>query len=272
MINMDIQINPIRNNAKDYLSRTTVSNDKAGEVETIDLDALAMDAYNEEKKKNDSKLNSTQTLFESAKAQLQKYKASAADVSEGNVKTTNSLANLAKEALNLLQNKSENDIKSIQNNNIGIKVEKLNNEINEKTLNFEINNETGTVSGPLSPGTNKLTFSATSYNFNDFTLRELIAVVYAEAAENEYLESDTMGVTSVILNRYESGKFGPTIHDIIFADRQFDGINHQKFERAMEDPSCVKPEMISAINRVLGGERNTDGLYFYGNGTYNSFR
>ena len=130
------------------------------------------------------------------------------------------------------------------------------------------------VNGKISPGTNDETFPGQKYVLDDETKKELIAAVYSEASESDYLESDAMGVTSVILNRCEdkSGIFENTVHNVIFQPTQFEGTTKTKYEEAMKDPSCVQPEMIDAINRVLNGERNTDALYFVGRNEYNEFR
>ncbi len=139
----------------------------------------------------------------------------------------------------------------------------------------------GTVSGTLSPGTTATTFAAQPYQLSDDEYRSLCATVYAEAAEgNEYTVSDTMGVTSAILNRVEAGNYGGnSVIDVISAgyntkSQQFSGYgyNNQKFAAAMNNPGIIPPEMRAAIDRTLAGERNTTGRSFAGNGVHNSFR
>lgn len=124
-----------------------------------------------------------------------------------------------------------------------------------------------------SPGTVE-PYQATAYNFNPQEYREFCATVYAEAAEgNEYTPSDTMGVASVMLNRFESGGYN-SIVDVLSAPNQFGGYGpqNQKFAAAMNDPSVISAEMMQAINETLAGTRNTHGSSFSGNGTHNSFR
>lgn len=97
-----------------------------------------------------------------------------------------------------------------------------------------------------------------------------------EAAEgNEYTYSDTMGVTSSILNRVEAGNYGgSSVTAVVSAPNQFNGYGYdnEKFSRAMSDMSCIPPEMMQAINDTLAGNRNTEGYSFVGNGTHNTFK
>lgn len=134
----------------------------------------------------------------------------------------------------------------------------------------------GSVAGTLSPGTTANTFQAKAYNLSPEEYKTLCATVYAEAAEgNSYTTSDTMGVTSTILNRVEAGNWGgTTVTDVVSAKGQFSGYGSQnaKFAAAMSNPDVISPEMRAAIDRTLAGERNTTGQSFSGNGTHNSFR
>lgn len=134
----------------------------------------------------------------------------------------------------------------------------------------------GQVQGTLSPGTMANTFQAQAYNLPPDEYKAYCATIYAEAAEgNSYMESDTMGVASAILNRVENGGWGGnTVTDVISASGQFSGygFQNQKFAAAMNDPSIIPQEMRAAIDRTLAGERNTTGQSFSGNGTHNSFR
>lgn len=134
----------------------------------------------------------------------------------------------------------------------------------------------GTVNGTLSPGTTANTFQAQPYNLSPDEYKTFCATVYAEAAEgNSYTESDTMGVSSVILNRAEAGNWGGNnVIDVVSAKGQFSGYGEQnaKFVAAMNNPDVISPEMRAAIDRTLAGERNTTGQSFSGNGTHNSFR
>ncbi len=134
----------------------------------------------------------------------------------------------------------------------------------------------GAIGGSLSPGTTANTFPAQAYNLSEQEYREFCATIYAEAAEgNAYTVSDSMGVASAILNRLESGNWGGnTITDVISAPGQFSGYGNQnsKFAAAMNNPGVIPPEMRTAIDRALAGERNTRGVSFSGNGIHNSFR
>ena len=127
------------------------------------------------------------------------------------------------------------------------------------------------VGGALSPGTIGTTYGATPYSLDPAARQELIALVYSEASERpDYLTSDTMGVTSTILNRLENG-YGSTIHDVI-SRGAFSGYGNKKYRAAMANPGVVNPAMVAAVDSVLAGQRNTDALYFTGNGVYNKFR
>lgn len=132
------------------------------------------------------------------------------------------------------------------------------------------------IPGTHSPGTMDRTYQAQAYNLSPEEYKVLCATVYAEAAEgNEYTYSDTMGVTSSILNRVEAGNYGgSSVTAVVSAPNQFNGYGYdnEKFSRAMSDMSCIPPEMMQAINDTLAGNRNTEGYSFVGNGTHNTFK
>lgn len=137
------------------------------------------------------------------------------------------------------------------------------------------NNNTN-IPGTHSPGTTENTFQAQSYNLSPEEYQVLCATVYAEAAEgNEYTYSDTMGVTSAILNRVEAGGYGgSTVSEVVSAPNQFEGYGYEnpKFSRAMSDINSIPPDMLQAINDTLAGNRNTNCYSFVGNGTHNTFK
>ena len=133
------------------------------------------------------------------------------------------------------------------------------------------------VNGTLSPGTIDKTFAANSYSIdkNSEEYKQLVATVYAEASSRpEYTESDTMGVVSAILNRVESDKYPNNVYDVISQKNQFDGFkaDNEKHKAAYNDMSVVPDEMITLIDRVLDGERNTNACSFLGDGVKNSFK
>lgn len=132
------------------------------------------------------------------------------------------------------------------------------------------------IPGAHSPGTMERTYQAQAYNLSPEEYKILCATVYAEAAEgNEYTYSDTMGVTSSILNRVEAGNYGgSSVTAVVSAPNQFEGYGYenQKFARAMSDLNCIPPDMMQAINDTLAGSRNTTSCSFVGNGTHNTFR
>ena len=106
-----------------------------------------------------------------------------------------------------------------------------------------------TINGIISPGTTEESFMATSYEFNDEEMKMLYAIVYAEASEHEdHIESDSMGVASVILNRIEDGKWGTEIHNVISAKGQFGGYKNYKYQQAMNNPDIVPEEMKEAVD------------------------
>lgn len=151
-----------------------------------------------------------------------------------------------------------------------------NEKISPETQGETVPPQTGQIAGSLSPGTMENTYAAQPYNLSDDEYKELCATVYAEAVEGSpYTVSDTMGVTSAVLNRVESGNWGGnTVMDVISAKGQFSGYGYQnrKFAAAMNNPNIIPSEMREAIDRTLAGERNTIGFSFSGKGIYNSFR
>ena len=255
------------------------------QTETMDLDEIASQAYNEEMGKKASILDEAKTLYEKAKTSLEKYFESGANVSSSKVESSvanenKSLNDLTKSALDQLESNSGIKVirDGIDNKALDIQIEKDNSKPLDE-LNYEVirpikEGTTGTVSGEISPGTKDTTFAGQRYQLDAQTMKELIATVYSEASESKYLESDAMGVTSVILNRCEdgSGVFKNSVKGVLFQDNQFEGTTKTKFQEAMKDPSVVQPQMVDAINRVLNGERNTDALYFVGRNDYNEFR
>ena len=130
-----------------------------------------------------------------------------------------------------------------------------------------VNIAKGTITGLISPGTTEVPYSAKSYSLSDEEYRQLVACVYAEASEDdEYIVSDTMGVTSTILNRLESSQYPSDVIGVMSQKGQFDGYGQKndKFKNAMAGTAKIKSEMIDTINRVLAGERNTPGYSFRG--------
>ena len=101
-------IESIRTNAIDNSNIVQSSfNNNSVVTESIDLEAMALNAYNQELSKYQTKLDSAQTMFDNARLELEGYKASAASLSSGTVKTTisydqNGLNNLMKSALEQL--------------------------------------------------------------------------------------------------------------------------------------------------------------------------
>ena len=168
------------------------------------------------------------------------------------------------------------------------KTRKFNDTNNQKRPVSDVSdssNESGFVSskinGALSPGTTENTFEAKKYTIdkNSEEYKQLVATVYAEASEDpNYIESDTMAVMSAILNRCDTEGFPDNIYDVISAgdgtrQQQFEGFSssNEKHSNAYNDMSIVPDVMIEIIDRVLDGERNTKGVYFWGDGTKNSF-
>ena len=138
-----------------------------------------------------------------------------------------------------------------------------------KEEEVEIDNS---IDGKISPGTLDETFNAQAYDFTDEERKMLYAIVYAEASEHaDYVESDSMGVASVILNRIEDEKYDNEIKKVIAAKGQFGGYKNKKYQMAMNDPSIIPDEMKEAVDRVIAGERNTEGKHFLGKGNYNKF-
>lgn len=139
----------------------------------------------------------------------------------------------------------------------------------KKKDDIEIDN---TIDGEISPGTLEETFNAQAYDFTDEERLMLYAIVYAEASEHaDYVASDSMGVASVILNRIEDEKYDNEIKKVITAKGQFGGYKNKKYQMAMNNPDIIPEEMKAAVDRVIAGERNTEGKHFLGKGKYNKF-
>ena len=132
------------------------------------------------------------------------------------------------------------------------------------------------IKGKISPGSLETTYAAKPYKIdkNSEEYKQLVATVYAEASElPDYIESDTMGVVSTILNRVDSDRYPDNILDVISAKGQFDGYNADniKHKKAYDNINVVPQEMLNLIDRVLAGERNVKGYNFIGDGTKTHF-
>ena len=131
--------------------------------------------------------------------------------------------------------------------------------------------ESRDVTGTLSPGTEAHTFDAPAYELSDEEFRQFAATVYAEASERpEYVDSDTLAVASTMLNRADN--WGQSVQQVISAPGQFSGYQNSKYYRAYNNLDVISPEQMNAIKTVLGGQRNTNAMYFYGDGKQNHFR
>ena len=127
------------------------------------------------------------------------------------------------------------------------------------------------VTGELSPGTEAQTYDAPAYELSDEEFRQFAATVYAEASElPNHVDSDTLAVASTMLNRADN--WGQSVQQVISAPGQFVGYQNSKYYKAYNNLDVISPAQMDAIKTALGGQRNTNAMYFYGDGTQNHFR
>lgn len=108
-----------------------------------------------------------------------------------------------------------------------------------------------------------------TYDLPDDELNLLYAIVASEAAHNP---DDALGVTSVILNRAESGlNFlggpNPTPISIATANGQFEGYFKGNYRAFLNANGEYKGDSVisQAVDDALNGVRNTNALYFLAN-------
>lgn len=84
-------------------------------------------------------------------------------------------------------------------------------------------------------------------------------VIYTEAGDQGY--EGMLAVANVILNRIESGRWGTTLEDVLFAPGQFSGARTELIERAQKrgiPESCYK-----AGREALAGRNNIGSYLFF---------
>ena len=144
-------------------------------------------------------------------------------------------------------------------------------ELDDSFENFEV--KSNLIEGKKCIGTYDFADAAKVYNLSDSEVKKLYALVYAEAGiDKEYRYSDAMGVASLFLNRLESDEFPNTFEGVLtetytnngVTNYQFNGYQSEKYKEFMNGNAdeTLSSNVIRAVDRVLAGERNTDGLFF----------
>jgi len=87
----------------------------------------------------------------------------------------------------------------------------------------------------------------------------IAACVQMEAGVSSY--EGQVAVTNVILNRLESGRWGNTITDVIYAKNQFPGASNGKLTRILENG--VNEKIFTAIDDAMLGYNNIGKFMFF---------
>lgn len=119
------------------------------------------------------------------------------------------------------------------------------------------------TSSGTSASDNQVTVGTTSrgsFGLSDEDIKLLACIVYAESGGESY--EGQLAVANVVLNRLQSGKWGSTVSDVIYAPGQFTAVNSSSFENALSgSPSGTS---LSAAKAAAGGTNNI--------GSFMSFR
>lgn len=106
---------------------------------------------------------------------------------------------------------------------------------------------------------NQVTTSTTSrggFGLSDEDITLLACIVYAESGSESY--EGQLAVANVVLNRLQSGRWGSTVSDVIYAPSQFTAVNTNAFTKAMANgPSGTS---LSAAQAAAAGTNNIGGF------------
>lgn len=106
---------------------------------------------------------------------------------------------------------------------------------------------------------NQVTTSTTSrgsFGLSDEDIKLLACIVYAESGSESY--EGQLAVANVVLNRLQSGRWGSTVSDVIYAPSQFTAVNTNAFSNAMANgPSGTS---LSAAQAAAAGTNNIGGF------------
>jgi spore germination cell wall hydrolase CwlJ-like protein len=97
----------------------------------------------------------------------------------------------------------------------------------------------------------------TETNASDLYL--LAAIVYCEAGAEPY--EGQLAVANVVINRLNTGKWGNTLADVIYAPYQFTGCQMSSFSTALKtggSASCLR-----AAQEALNGNNSVPGYYYF---------
>jgi Cell wall hydrolyses involved in spore germination len=87
----------------------------------------------------------------------------------------------------------------------------------------------------------------------------IAACVQMEAGPTSY--EGQVAVTNVILNRLESGRWGNTVNDVIYAKNQFPGATNGKLSRILDNG--VNEQIFKAIDDAMLGYNNIGDFMFF---------
>lgn len=101
--------------------------------------------------------------------------------------------------------------------------------------------------------------------FTDEELELLAKITMVEAGYESY--EGQLAVANVILNRVKDPRFPDTIHDVIYAPKQFPPAHNGLLDRAVPNESVWK-----AVRAAAAGENNVEGAVYFHNPNVSSGR
>ena len=122
------------------------------------------------------------------------------------------------------------------------------------------------------PAGDKLTDRAAAQpGMTDLTPQQTDYIIRTIAAESSGNPEESQGIANVIMNRINSGRFGPTPEHVLFSKNQFEPWSNKSLANY---PLKIKPDSdryqaaAGALDAALQGEDNTGGAtYFWGPGS-----
>lgn len=103
------------------------------------------------------------------------------------------------------------------------------------------------------------TIQTSPYNISEEDAYLIACVVYAEAGYESY--EGQLAVANIVLNRLASGRYGNSVHDILYARNQFTIVLTQKFKNICANgPGATA---LQATKDAVGGKNNIPGYLYY---------
>lgn len=110
------------------------------------------------------------------------------------------------------------------------------------------------------------TTSRGAFSFSEEDIILMACVVTLESGGESY--EGQLAVANVILNRYESGRYGSTISDVVYAPYQFSVVGTDRFNTMLAN-SSPQSSCLQAVREACGGTNNI-GSYKYFRPLYNA--